>query len=180
MARVDISELTRFAKDANVAALELEGSLKAALATSTTVGLAAAREGMPVFTGEGVNSILSKGVSVRQKPDGFIYRDSFFSTTPQVVVLDTGRRAGQTAPPPAAIRRWVELKVRRGAFDVSWTGETGSDAIDFATQKLVASIKRRGIPGRGFFLAAAGAAEATLRKELELLADKFRNRVGRL
>lgn len=177
-AHANVSELRKLAVDAGIAATELEQRLQKALTKASIAGLATWREAMPIFTGEGVNSILAKGVTKTPGPGGFVYTDLLFATTPQVIVADEGRKPGATPPPLGPIKRWIELKVGRGGFDIDWTGKVGDAAVTTAAIKVAQAIGQRGLPAGRHAAKASRAAKTVLEIELKDAAEDFRRRLS--
>ncbi len=176
-AGLDVSDLRELAQAARVSADELLADLRIAVSVASASALAGARLGMPVFTGEGANSIQQRGVAVQTLPGGIRVTDSVFSPTAQVAVMEEGRKPGAAFPPFGPIRRWVELKSRRGDLDLAWTGRKGDAAVDVAAVHIGLSISRKGIAPRGFMSKAALAAGPVLLAEVESVADKLRRRI---
>lgn len=149
----------------------------------------ALRGSAPVFTGELVNKIHGSEVSA-ERTGGVVRVSSVVQcTAPYVQVVEEGRRAGAPMPPEQPIQRWVELKLQRGdlgggaggkVVDYGRRGAVGSpkrDAFDRRVASLTwmirAAIKRRGIPGKFIFRAAAARAEAWLVEGMTALREKW-------
>ncbi len=177
-ANMNVTELLKLGADLGIAAIELEKTLKKAVTKASIAGLATWRGAMPIFTGEGVNSILSKGVSKTPTAAGFVYTDVLFATTTQVIIADEGRAAGLTPPPLGPIKRWIELKVSRGAFDISWTGKTGEAAVTTAAVKVQQAIGKRGLPAGRQTVKAKRAAQAALALEIGQAVETLRRRLS--
>lgn len=143
----------------------------------------------PVFTGELVNKIHGSEVSTA-RAGGVVRVSSIVQcSAPYVQIVEEGRRAGAPMPPEQPLRRWVELKLQRGDFDRGPAGKVvdygrrgaaGSpkrDAFDRRVASLTwmirAAIKRRGIPGKFIFRAAAAKAEGWLVEGMSALRDKW-------
>ena len=101
-----------------------------------------ARKNAPV----GVSSKLRQSIAsdVRTMPGSIVGRvGSTMKKEVYPIVMETGRRAGRTMPPPAALERWVEIKLKVPAKRVK--------GVAFV---IARKIGRRGIMGR-FFLRKA-------------------------
>lgn len=176
--RFDVSELHQLARDAGLAAAEHVQLLKAALARASGAGMAEAREKAPAFTGELAGSIVVRGVQIEERGSSIRLDDLISTTVDHSIVQEEGRRPGARWPPIGPIARWVQLMVRRGKLDVSWTErEDEKQAIYVAALFIAATISRRGLPGRRFMAAGAAVAETVLVAECELVAEQLRRRI---
>ncbi len=177
-AHANVTELLKLAADAGIAATVLEKTLKKAVTKASIAGMAVWRGAMPIFTGEGVNSILTKGVKTVNTGGGFVYTDVIFATATQVIIADEGRGRGLTPPPLGPIKRWVELKVSRGAIDISWTGKTGDAAVTTAAVKIQQAIGARGLPAGRQTAKAKRAAQTALELEVQAAVEQFRRKLS--
>jgi len=177
-ARFDFSELLALGSDAIASSDALVGLLKVALARGSTAGMATAREEAPVFTGEFAGSIVVRGVQVREMGSSIRLDDLISTSVAHSIVVEEGRAAGARRPPLGPIYRWVQLQVRRGKFDLSWTQrETQQEQIYAAALFVAAWIQRRGIPAKHPMRKGAVAAEIVLHAEVEAAAAELRRRI---
>ena len=161
------------ARLAGVNADQLKHELLSAVAVAGAVTQAEARLHAPVFTGEVVNGIGLSPPALQRGPAGISAVSTVFTTAPHSIVMEDGRSPGATHPPIGPIRRWVELKSRRGQLSLEWTGETGDKAVNVAAFVIASSIRRRGIEPRNFMEKAGELGEKVLFQEAQAAAERW-------
>lgn len=125
----------------------------------------------PRFTGLAANSMQIDP----PRPGGIqagaiLWEGRVVNPLPYIATLEFGRRPGQPGPPLAPIRRWVELKVRRGAMTVKGVAPRSKGKPHSLNARERASIGRvawlvrrkihlRGTKGRFMFRKGLKASE---------------------
>ncbi len=169
--RLDLHEAIDFARELQRDASKIRDIFAQRLDGVATLLQAEVRSTAPVYTGELANGIQLRPAQVLQTGPSIAIRASVFTTVPHGVIMEEGRAPGRW-PPFAPIHRWVELKVRRGQMDVSWTGiRDEARAIRSAAFVIQRKIGQKGIDPRKFFEKAAGRLDPLFQQQMQEAAD---------
>lgn len=195
--KVDTSQLRDAGEVMKVAGAELRRDLETDVLATAAYAQGIAREASPIFRGSLVNSIQVDDLVRIDGSDVAVLRSGISSSLPHTSVQEDGRRPNRPFPPIGAIRRWVELKVRRGQMslrplDDGTTANMRADAgprrrrrgkrqTDASRIKGLAfviarSIARKGIKGKRFMFRAGVAAQPYLEARVNATIEKWARR----
>jgi len=172
--------------------------LETDVAATSAVAQRVAGEASPVFRGTLANSIQVQPVLSIDATAGLSITGGIETGAPHAIVMEEGRRPGARMPPLQAIRRWVELKIRRG--DMQMPADIGdmstqlrSDAGPRTRRRrkrstesrvkglafvIARSIARKGIKGRLFMRKAEVAATTDLAARITETTNRWVARLG--
>jgi hypothetical protein len=181
-ATIDASHATRLPAYAARQSSALHTKLERDVARTQIDAEGFIKTGTPVFMGEAVGSVHSSEPQVRTSSGSLEVTGSVVATASHWPVIELGRRPGRTAPPLRVIERWVELKIRRGQFDLDADLRIASRRRKASVIRSVAfviarAIGRRGMPGRKIFEGAETkykpVLEARIRRTVDAWAQRF-------
>lgn len=189
--RFDVSDLLMKVRAMQRTAARVEADLRRAVARALAITWTEAKAGAPVHTGALAGSIQRLGPDVATAGHGITVRAQVVTPLPYAVVMEEGRRPGAPMPPEDPIRRWVELKIRRGDIEGAIpteavrrrrSGKAWRDAevaiIDALTFVIRRAIAAKGIAGRWFFRRAAEKGRAVLTNELGAIVREWARNGG--
>jgi len=188
---VDASELTQLGALLQRAPDGLRQDLVGDVAATAGLAQGLAREGAPVFRGTLANGIHTTPIVVSGTGGGIEISGSVIATAPHSIVMEEGRRPGAPMPPLEPIRRWVELKVRRGDLFVQGdaysttthrrrrSGRNRESQIKGLAYVIARSIGRKGIRGRGFMRKASEKAQVFLNERVGATVARWVDKLNR-
>ena len=118
---IDTREMKALVGMLHRAPLEAVQELQVGAYEATEILAAFLKESAPEFQGDLRSSIQGERASIGV---GTI-EAAVSAGVPYAIVQDVGRRSGKW-PPEAPIRRWVQLKIRRGEIESTVSGRRGS------------------------------------------------------
>lgn len=163
------------AKDFDEMAERIQSGLEKALVRVTMRTRNKVVEKSPVYKGFLTNNIHHKAPIVRGggtiktvSGEVFIAGSSILSGA----VQEHGRRQGSRMPPHGPLRRWVQLKVDRGEFELD-PRRSRRAALNQAAFLVRRKISQNPAKGIGFFKRTIPEAEMDLEREVNMLADEI-------
>lgn len=107
------------------------------------------------------------GIEISAPSTDGVIQGRVFSSLPQAIVMDEGRRPGARMPPVAALALWAQRKLGVSADE--------ADAVGYV---LARSIARRGIEGRHYADAAVARAQGHIEALFAVLEQELARQLG--